>query len=210
MKKNLLLVLISFISISSYSQDTINKIIDECYFSINKTTMGYDNVDGKAGLGFGLNKVFLKDRKLSIATGVNVNWTNFTQTYYTTSKSFYYKNMDFKNSYLSIPLAGRLNFGDVIKYYFETGIYYDFGLSASKSGDYYSLVDPENNIYQKTKEIDETIDSHNYFGYSIAFGLVYKIGKGALIIRPETKFGDNKSAYFNYFGYHKLSIGVQF
>jgi hypothetical protein len=172
--------------------------------------MGNPQIDGKAGLGFGLNKVFLKEKKINVATGVNVNWTKFTQTYYSTNRSYYYRNVDYKNSFISFPLAARLNFGDVIKFYIETGVYYDLGLSSHKSGDYYSLVDAENNIYQKTKEIDETIDTHNYFGYSIALGIVYKIGNGALIIRPETKFGNNNSADFDYFGYHRLSIGVQF
>jgi hypothetical protein len=210
MKKQLIIIFISFISYSSYSQDTINKIIDEIHITLNNPSMNYDFIEGKTGFGFGFTKIFLKERKLSVTSGVNVNWTTYIQTYNSSNPSFYYKDVEFKNSFLSIPLAGRINFGDVIKFYFETGVYYDFGLASKKAGDYYSLVDPENHIYQKTKSFDEPVDSYNYFGYSVAFGMIYKIGDIAITVKPEINIGENKSADRNYFGHHKLSLGVQF
>lgn len=208
---SLLLVVSSWMHSNMYAQQRIP--VFELHASGNHPL---GNTRTFFGGGFGVNAVFMDDRKLSLKTGFEVNF------FHTWNQSEYMGHMSSASNVhyqfwnLSIPLMIRLNVGERARFFLEAGMYLGIPIAGTSTFKYTSYgTSPQNPGYSKIV----TRDFGGYFSISPAVGLggIFPLTQRLdLIVKPELLLQKNFGVYdgpvadFNErFRYVRFCLGIR-
>ena len=125
----LLLILIIFGNslLSAQESDDRKKIfpINEFTFSLNRTAVADENTQDRFGFGIGLYYVFFNQKRCNLITGLEYNRNvQFKKTMYAGHYGNDY-NVTYKINNFGLPVCFRVNMGQKIKFFLETGAFVD-------------------------------------------------------------------------------------
>jgi len=133
-----LILLFTFFSLFSFSQEKKSSVIKELQVSANRTILGDDNTINKNGFGIGLNIIGSKDSILNFVFGIDLNATMRIK------KEFYaprgkvgnstIQNVNVGKIGLSFSTLGRFHFGTTRNLFFEQGLFGSFPLDIGLIG----------------------------------------------------------------------------
>jgi hypothetical protein len=215
MSKSIVLISIfCCLKITVFSQDKRTFPFNEFTLSINRTNLKNENTNNTIGFGIGTFHVFLSDKKINLIMGVEYNRTNQLKKRITENHLSHSTNLKYTVNSLSVPFDIRINWGDKIKLFLESGFFGDLNIRVKRSGTMHVYLPSGNNqIEFKKFEFDETVQvfAINY-GFSFGIGMSIPLSKYQLTIKPEYKFGLND---FFYNGdrivnkYYRIILGIK-
>ncbi len=190
--KNLILILTLFFSIIlTFGQNDSNTFFDEFSILLNKTDVKNYNTNDRIGLGIGVYLKFFDTHKVNILFGFEYNRTsqfkkNMCEGHFANSTDITY----YINS-ISVPITMRINIGNRLKAFIESGTFLDLNAGARRKGVMHTcLPNDSNQVECKEFDFEENagVSSINY-GISFGIGIIIPISKIKLVIKPDYKFG---------------------
>ena len=198
--------------IQSFGQETNDFFFDEFNLSVNRTNLIDYNTDDRYGFGIGAYHSFLADRKLNLVFGIEYNRTSqFKKSIYA-GHFAHATDLTYTLNCLSIPLGLRFNIGNKTKIIIEAGGFADLMISSNKKGTMHTYLPDENlQVVYREFQIDKKAGLTSYIGVYFGLGVQIPISKYELIIKPDYKFGINKSSSYDniYNRYMRLTIGFK-
>ncbi|MNJ82981.1 hypothetical protein D3C87_03940 [compost metagenome] len=168
------------------------------------------------GGGFGINVVFMDERKLSLKTGLETNFFHTWNKSEYTGKMSSSSNVHYKFWNLSIPLMFRLNVGERFRFFLEAGGYLGIPTAGTSTSRFTTTPTGPNKPF--TDEI-RTESFSGYFSLSpaVSLGGIFPVSQRLdLILKPEFVFQKNFGVYdgpvdnFNAkFYYVRLCLGIR-
>jgi hypothetical protein len=210
MKKLITILMLMIIPFFVFGQDKkVQTFSYEFNVSINKTIIIANDAIGKFGFGAGVHIIARSDKKFNYVMGVVYNMTKKFEEEIYYSRWNYDTDVFSTMHYLSIPLKFRYNFGSNIIVFVELGLFFDiplYCLAEGVSHTIYPLGGYEVSEY-KSKRSDIT----SYFGIVGGVGIRIPVGRYQIVIKPDYKFGMNKSYFsqssMSFNSYTRLNFG---
>ncbi len=161
--------------------------------SVNSTYAKGGEVDSRTGFGLGLYRTMLPQKRVNLLLGLEYNYTScFTKRLFKGKYSTAY-DVTYSVSSISVPFTVRVNVGKRVKFFLETGIFFEVNIGGREKGTSVTWFYPSgenDSIYSKETRYNEKgdISSFNY-GFSAGLGISIPMGKHYLIIKPDYKQG---------------------
>lgn len=191
--KNIIALLFSalFVLQLQAQKDTLI-FFNEFSGSVNQTVLNNDNnSESRLGFGFGAYLSGKSDKMFNLVVGFEYNGTKqFRKSVYG-GRFSNSTDVTYSIRSISVPVLLRLNIGNNIKFFFETGIFLDIISGARKKGTNYIYIFDQNWHYAiKKSSFNEgaKIGSYNV-GPSCGIGLKFPVSKHELIIKADYKLG---------------------
>ncbi len=207
------IIILIILTIQAFGQDKASFFLDEFTLSANRTNLKDSNTEDRYGFGLGAYHSFFPGKKINLIFGLEYNRTSqFKKDMY----EGHFANatgLTYHINCLSVPLGIRINIGNKIKFFIETGGYADLIVYSNRKGTLHTFsVDENNLLVDEESQINEKANLSNAFGAYLGVGVRIPISKYELIIKPDYKFGINalysyQDQIFN--RYLRLAIGLK-
>jgi len=185
-KCTLAIVVLLFLTIQSFGQDSTKFFFDEFKLSVNRTLLSDNNTNDRYGFGLGVYHSFFQKSIPNIILGFEYNFTSqlkkqMYEAHYENSS-----NVTYTINSISIPIGLRINIGKTIKYFAEVGGFVDLVISSNRKG---TMTTYYPDTLSKTFAFNENAKLSNIYGVYLGLGVRIPISKYELIIAPDYKFG---------------------
>ncbi|VAW29616.1 hypothetical protein MNBD_BACTEROID07-1944 [hydrothermal vent metagenome] len=192
--KYLLALLLIFSVMEGFGQGKDSTFFFDTFAaSVNMTYVRGGQVNSRAGFGLGLYRTMLPQKRVNLLFGIEYNYTSrFAKQLFKGKYSTAY-DVTYSVSSISMPFTVRVNMGKRVKFFLETGVFFEVNIGGREKGTSVTWFYPSgknDSIYSKEIRYNEKgdISSFNY-GFSAGIGISIPMGKHFLIIKPEYKIG---------------------
>ncbi len=187
-----LLLVLSGIWVFAQQKDT-TFFFDTFAASVNMTYVRGGRVDSRAGFGLGLYRTMLPQKRVNILFGIEYNYTSrFTKQLFKGKYSTAY-DVTYSVSSISMPFTVRVNMGKRVKFFLETGVFFEVNIGGREKGTSVTWFYPSgenDSTYSKETRYNEKGDIPGFnYGFSAGIGISIPMGKHYLIIKPDYKQG---------------------
>ncbi|MDX2414301.1 MAG: outer membrane beta-barrel protein [Bacteroidales bacterium] len=193
----LVLVFISFMSLSDLSAQKVRIPQIELYLSINYTTVNssqktapFDGYKGLPDLGFGLKYYFFASKRFNLISGLEYNQYRFNFENMVYSHYGYLHDVTYYLKRFTLPLALRYNWGNKIKISAQAGVFGEVEIDTQKETypNQFPYFD-ENNPGEKVKT---GVGAGGDYGYHMGLGASIPISKFRINLLLEYRHGLNQ------------------
>ncbi len=201
MVKNLLIILISFLQLSLFSQNNDIKNVNKPYsidleinLGINRFLIEGNGIQSKYGCGLSIYRVWFNDKWYNIISGIIINELRFFDDYIQESHFSHYENMRYNIVSFSVPVFFRANIGDQYKFFIETGPSLEPVLLELSKGEYYSYPPYKNSYFNADSDIlfkYPDIGANIGTGIKLSFDNIELIFSGTYHMRAACLFKKN-------------------
>lgn len=141
MKKAIIFLIITMISIASYAQSDSSFLIDDIRFSLNLSSSESGDIGNQLGFGIGVYHTFSPEKKFNTILGVEFNRNNQVISYMHEEDNSYATDVKFHTSALSLLAVSRYSIGRRTKVFVEAGVFLEYVRSLGRSGTMHSPKD---------------------------------------------------------------------
>jgi hypothetical protein len=210
MKRLICILLLIIISFRVFCQDIKGQAsLYELSVSTNRTTVFSDDSKGKFGCGASLHIIARSNKKFNCVLGIEYDMTRWFDANIYHDRWTHDTDVSCILHNLSIPVKFRYNFGNTIKIFVESGLFFDIPLFSTSKG-VRRIIYPLGG-YEVFEFKSKGINTSFSYGASIGIGIKIPIGKYKIFIKPEYKFGINTPSYETSFisfnSYIRLNLG---
>lgn len=185
------------------------KVNNEVFLSVNYSMTAPNLGHGLMAYGFGFHHYFFSAKKINLISGLEYNRGNFFIEKLATGHYGNMEDITYHVLRISVPLKGRVNFGNQIKLFLDLGAFLDIDLDSKMEYEKFPFPtfaedDPnESNLYPA--------EMGGNYGFSLGGGSSIPIQKYRLSFLLEYKYG-LKEIYEEYdpFRHHYIRLNIGF
>ena len=187
----------------------------EILLSINRTTVADGNRENRFGFGIGFYHAIFNQKRCNLIVGLEYNRNSqFMKNPKDHSRWTTNYNTTYTLNYIDLPVSFRVNTGQKIKFFIETGVYIDMYLLGREKGRYKTIqfVFEDSTYHVSEGEFDRKIRRCMVpnFGIQGGLGLRIPIQKHEILLKGDYKWGIISVIRYNDFLYNRywrFSIG---
>lgn len=206
----LVLIFVMLFHQVSSAQDS-KRINFEAFISTNYSNIEPSLGHGLLGYGIGMHSCFFSSKKINLITGLEYNRNNFYVEKLLTGHYGSQTDITYHIDHLTLPLIGRINFGDRVRKFVNLGAYLDMVLKSIKEHPSWQFPPSTENDQDEMVKSDANLNGD--YGISLGGGVSFPIDKYRLSFLLEYKHGLNiiYDDYEEFKMYQvKLNIGFVF
>lgn len=189
----LIFIIFGNLLVSAQESEKEKKIfpINEFTLSLNRTTVADNNTQDRFGFGIGLYYAFFNQKRCNLITGFEYNRNAQFKKHINEGYFSNKYNVTYTINNVGIPLYFRVNMGQKVIFFIETGVFFDFFNIGREKG-YYKTVIPnpmDSTIRSDSGQFNSKMCYKTNFGISGGIGLRIPIKEYEILIKSDYKWG---------------------
>ena len=168
--------------------------LNEFSLSLNRTTVSDENTQDRFGFGVGIYYAFFNQKRCNLVTGLEYNRNVQYKKHMYGGRFKSYSNITCVMDYIGLPVYFRVNMGQKLKFFVETGAFFDFIAMGKIKGEYETYLPYTN---KRTGTFNHSESWMVNFGVSGGVGLRIPIQKYEILLKGDYKWGMR-----DIYGYH--------